>query len=320
MRRACDGERTSVTAPSGSPAACSAGRTALRLDRFRGAERVAADAHDGRVPAAKHTDAVGEDVRASLEDEGDDTERCAASFDASSRRPLARSMTSPRRDGAFAQPSRPSIIASRILARRDESRRRSACCRCALDVRVVGAAIDGPDRFVGEPVGEGSEEARDLLVASTGDICRARACSVLGLRDRASRRLTAMTDRHLGIVTVVDYVGHRAIDPASATTTRNAVCATIRWSGRTDRPSTVHPRCIVSNVRTIVPARAERPDEVLDLRHRRHVRDEDAAGTQAPLDVRQCAPRLGEVEHDAVDLDRRSRPCTCQPMRASSVP
>ena len=81
------------------------------------------------------------------------------------------------------------------------------------------------------------------------------------------------------------------------------MCATMRWSGRTDRPSTVQPRCSVSNVRTMSQPAAERLDEVLHLRDGRHVDAEDAAGPQAPLDVRQRAPRLGEVEDDAVDVD-----------------
>ena len=62
---------------------------------------------------------------------------------------------------------------------------------------------------------------------------------------------------------------------------RKPVWATMRWSGRTDWPSTCQPRCSTSIVSTMPNAR--RGQLLVQARHladRREVREQDAAGRE----------------------------------------
>ena len=83
---------------------------------------------------------------------------------------------------------------------------------------------------------------------------------------------------------------------------RKPVWATMRWSGRTDWPSMCQVRCSTSSVSACRTAIRERLAELADLDDRRRVGDEDAARAQRPLGVLHDLPRLGQVEHDAVEV------------------
>ena len=84
---------------------------------------------------------------------------------------------------------------------------------------------------------------------------------------------------------------------------RNPVCATMRWSGRIDWPSTCQ-RALQHFERLDHAERRVREllAQPADLQDRREVRDEDAAGPQRLDRVLHDAPRLGEVEHDAIEV------------------
>ena len=81
------------------------------------------------------------------------------------------------------------------------------------------------------------------------------------------------------------------------------MCATIRWSGRTDWPSMCQ-RALQHLERLGHAERrvGERLAQLDDLQDRRDVGDEDAAGAQRSLGVLHHLPRLGQVEHDAVEV------------------
>ena len=81
------------------------------------------------------------------------------------------------------------------------------------------------------------------------------------------------------------------------------MCATIRWSGRTDWPSTCQVRCSTSSVSAIPnadPASSSRRRG--DLPDGRQVREHDPARVQRLLGVLHDPPGLGQVEQDAVEV------------------
>ena len=84
---------------------------------------------------------------------------------------------------------------------------------------------------------------------------------------------------------------------------RKPVCATMRWSGRIDWPSTCHA-ALQHLERLDHPERRRR--ELLaqppDLEDRRQVREQDAARPQRLGRVLHDPPRLGQVEHDPVEV------------------
>ena len=101
-------------------------------------------------------------------------------------------------------------------------------------------------------------------------------------------------------------VVHRAVSLESASRrawVRKPVWATMRWSGRTDWPSTCQ-RALQHLDRLGHAERAvvERLAQLGDLHDGRGVGDEDPAGTQRRLGVLDHPPRLGQVEHDAVEV------------------
>ena len=91
--------------------------------------------------------------------------------------------------------------------------------------------------------------------------------------------------------------------PSRRAWVRKPVCATIRWSGRTDWPSMCHPRCSTSIVSAIPKARlGERLPQLHRLGDLRRVGEQDPARVQRPRRVLHHLPRLGQVEHDAVEV------------------
>ena len=91
--------------------------------------------------------------------------------------------------------------------------------------------------------------------------------------------------------------------PRKRPTVRKPVWATMRWSGRTAWPSMCQPRCSTSSVRVPLHARLAITSRVCAA----WVIDgvyaiEDAAGAQRLHRVRHHLPRLGQVEHHAVDV------------------
>ncbi len=84
---------------------------------------------------------------------------------------------------------------------------------------------------------------------------------------------------------------------------RKPVWATMRWSGRTDWPSTCQVRCSTSSV-SIMPnaesASSSRRRDTCPMVGQ--VREQDPAGVQRRLRVLHDPPRLGEVEEDAVEV------------------
>ena len=89
--------------------------------------------------------------------------------------------------------------------------------------------------------------------------------------------------------------------PRKRATVRKPVWATMRWSGRTAWPSMCQPRCSTSIVRASIHVPRSASRDLGGLRDRRRVGDEDPAGLQHALGVRDDLPRLGQVEHDAVE-------------------
>ena len=83
---------------------------------------------------------------------------------------------------------------------------------------------------------------------------------------------------------------------------RKPVCATMRWSGRIDWPSTCQ-RALQHFERLDHAERRVRQlfAQPADLEDRREVRQQDAAGPERFERVLHDAPRLGEVEHDPVE-------------------
>ena len=90
---------------------------------------------------------------------------------------------------------------------------------------------------------------------------------------------------------------------------RKPVCATMRWSGRTDWPSTCQVRCSTSSDSAIPnaePASSSRRRATWPMVGQ--VREQDAARVQRRLGVLHHPPRLGQVEQDAVEVVARSMP------------
>ena len=84
---------------------------------------------------------------------------------------------------------------------------------------------------------------------------------------------------------------------------RKPVWATMRWSGRTDWPSTCQVRCSTSSDSTMPNARiGQLLAQARHLPDGREVREQDAARVQRRLRVLHDPPRLGEIEEDAVEV------------------
>ena len=153
-------------------------------DRHGGVEGVRSDAHHYRVAGTHHASGVGEHVGTTLEHEADDAQRRSPGIDgppvvgdraergvATQRRVLPAAKTS---DHVGQHPFG-----------EDETSRRPTRRRSCGDIALVGVADRRDDAVVGEAVGEGGEERRDLFV---GHLAEGR------------KRLTRRVDRGRGDV------------------------------------------------------------------------------------------------------------------------
>ena len=101
---------------------------------------------------------------------------------------------------------------------------------------------------------------------------------------------------------IVTDVSPGARQPADGPDVRNPVCATMRWSGRTERPSMCQVRRSISNVSAMANplcSSVARSSAVWLIVGR--YAEQDPAGCERPFGVGHDLPRLGQVEHDPVE-------------------
>ncbi len=150
--------------PGGNPACANAGAEGVLDDRLGGPQGVRSDPHHDGVAGAHHTGGVGEDIRAALEHEADNSQRRAAGID----RPAVVGDRAERHVAAQRRGFPPAQAGDHVVEhplREDQAGRRAAGRSCRGDVTAIGLEDRANRRLVAEPVGEAGKEPGDVLVA-----------------------------------------------------------------------------------------------------------------------------------------------------------